>query len=127
MAHHTILGRIAYGFSPPSNCSFFMLSLLLGIALHAVPIHVPHDDVHGIATAQLPGGVEVTVIATSRDSQVLHTTDEGMSWRPVFGDGLELARADTVVWDSHSLGQRFIIGSNSGFWTFDPQTGVVEQ
>lgn len=90
-------------------------------------LHVPHDDVHGIATAQLANGTEVTVITTSRDSQVLQTSDEGLSWRPVFGEGLELARADTVIWDSHPSAQKFIIGSDYGFWTFDPITGDVEE
>ncbi len=104
-----------------------MFALFLGMAFHALNLHVPHDDVHGIATAQLASGVEVTVIATSRDSQVLHTTDRGLSWRPVFGDGLELARADIVVWDPHPDAQHFVIGGDVGIWSFDPVTGRVEK
>ena len=88
-------------------------------------LHVPHDNAHGVATAHLPNGQVETVIATQRECKVLRTRDEGLSWQPVTGGGLELGRPDVVVWDSHPIAQRFFIGTDEGIFSYDPMTGVV--
>lgn len=116
-----------------------MLSLLLLVSSVVLPPadvmasvrtlelpHVPHDNAHGVATAHLPGGVVETIIATQRECKVLRTRDEGLSWEPVRGAGLELGRADLVIWDGHPSGQRFLIAADEGIWSYDPMTDSVQ-
>ena len=90
-------------------------------------VHVPHDDVHGIATADISGGIRETVITTQAANRVLRTRNNGLTWETVHGDGLELAMADLVVWDAHPSGQRFLIGTNLGIWAYDPLTEQVSE
>ncbi len=102
-----------------------MLSLFLFSPLLNAP-HVPHDNAHGVATAHLPNGTVETIIATQRECKVLRTRDEGLSWEPVRGAGLELGRADIVLWDPHPDGQRFLIAADEGVWTYDPVAETVQ-
>ncbi len=88
-------------------------------------LHVPHDDVHSVATVDLPGGIRETIITTQLACRVLKTRDGGLSWTTVRGGGLELARADLVVWEPILNGGRFLIGTNIGLYSYDPLTGEV--
>ncbi|MBC8406031.1 MAG: hypothetical protein H8E15_12440 [Planctomycetes bacterium] len=114
--------------------ALLLITLLLGSPAFELPysngraaLHVPHDDVHAIATADLPGGIRETLITTQLACRVLRTRDNGLSWQTVSGAGLELARADLVVWDHHPNGGRFIIGTSLGFWSYDPSSGQTVQ
>ncbi len=98
------------------------LSLLLSLPL----LHVPHDNAHGVASALLPNGQIETVIATQRECRVLRTRDEGLSWQPVAGAGIELGRPDVVIWDPHPATPRFLIGTDAGIWSYEPLTDVVQ-
>jgi hypothetical protein len=102
------------------------MSPLFALFILLLPnLHVPHDDAHGVATAHLANGQIETLIVTQQESKVLRTRDEGLSWEPVSGDGLELGRPDAVVWDPHPNAQRFIIGTDEGIWSYDPISGEV--
>ncbi|MBC8404227.1 MAG: hypothetical protein H8E15_03290 [Planctomycetes bacterium] len=103
------------------------MSPLFALFILLLPkLHVPHDDAHGVATAQLANGQIETLIVTQQESKVLRTRDEGLSWEPVSGDGLELGRPDAVVWDPHPNGQHFVIGTDEGIWSYDPYSGEVQ-
>ena len=88
-------------------------------------LHVPHDDVHSVATADLPGGVRESVITTQLACRVLKTRDGGLSWQTVRGGGLELARSDYAIWDPFLNGGRFLIGTSLGVYSYDPATNLV--
>lgn len=108
-----------------------MIPLLLTLPFflnHSSPVfHVPHDNAHGVASALLPTGQIETVIATQRECRVLRTRDDGLSWEPVAGDGLELGRPDVVVWDPSLSTPRFLIGTDIGVWSYSPISGVVQR
>lgn len=115
----------------PMVCTF-LLSVFAGTAALELPhssskgaFHVPHDDVHSIATVDLDGGERETIITTQLACRVLKTRDGGLSWTAVRGGGLELARADLAVWEPILNGGRFLIGTNIGMFSYDPATGDV--
>lgn len=101
-----------------------VLLLILTPALFA---HTPHDNVHAIASADLPNGQRMMVMSTRSHGRILRSIDNGLSWKVVRGDGLELCRVDRIVWDNHRHGQRFLIGGNRGIWAYDPVTNVVTE
>lgn len=103
----------------------FIPSLLL--FLTGGSLHLPHDDVHGVATGILADGTRETVIATVQACRVLKTRDNGLSWETVHGDGLELARADHIIFDPNPLNRRFLIGTNKGVWVYDPATQITKR
>jgi photosystem II stability/assembly factor-like uncharacterized protein len=110
----------------------FLLSLFVGMPALEVPhssskaaLHVPHDDVHSVATADLSSGERESIITTQLACRVLKTRDGGLSWQTVRGGGLELARADFAVWDPYLNGGRFLIGSNIGVFSYDPISSQV--
>ncbi len=104
--------------------SFLFIPILLCTSSGA---HTPHDNVHAIATADLSSGIRQTLMSTRSHGRVLRSEDNGMSWHAVRGDGLERARADRIVWDSHPDGQRFLIGTNRGVWAYDPVTNTTTE
>ena len=96
--------------------------LLLSSALFA---HTPHDNVHAVATADLANGQRMLLMSTRSHGRILRSVDNGLSWKVLHGDGLELCRVDRVVWDGHRDGQRFLIGGNRGVWAYDPARETV--
>ena len=105
---------------------FPFLSTLLILLGGASSLHVPHDDVHSVAIGLLADGTQETLITTSAACRVLRTRDGGLSWQTVHGDGLEMARADFVVFDPHPLSRKFFIGTNQGVWSYSPDMGLVQ-
>ena len=103
-----------------------ILSLPFFLSTTTPNIHVPHDNAHGVASVLLPNGQVETIIATQRECRVLRTRDDGLSWQPVAGAGLELGRPDVVIWDTHRSTSRFLIGTDIGIWSYTPTTGEVE-
>lgn len=100
--------------------------LLLATLFPNLPeIHVPHDNAHGVASAELPNGQIETLIATQRECRVLRTRDEGLSWQPVAGAGIELGRPDVVIWDPHPGTPRFLIGTDIGIWSYEPLSDTI--
>jgi hypothetical protein len=51
--------------------------------------HNPHDDCHDLAVAPLPGGGQEWVVVWSDRYKVQRSTDNGFTWTPISGLGLD--------------------------------------
>ncbi|MBC8330187.1 MAG: hypothetical protein ISR76_07630 [Planctomycetes bacterium] len=101
-------------------------STLLSVCLAAAsPLHLPHDDVQDVACGFGPGGQIEIVVAANAFSKVIRSTDLGLSWIPVAGDGLEFRDSNVVEYWPRASAPRYWIGTDQGVWSYSPATGAV--
>ena len=101
-------------------------SLLLLVApILAQERHMPHDSGHSIATRALPaGGLEI-VAASGPTLRAQVSTDDGISWTALRGDGLEATQILSVVWLGPPA-NLYLLAAEDGVWAWDPnQTETV--
>ncbi|TAH34295.1 MAG: hypothetical protein EYC70_15195 [Planctomycetota bacterium] len=106
------------------------LFLTLAAALPAVAQqrHLPHDS--GFSVAVAPGaegagnGLHI-LVAGDDPVRCVRSVDDALSWTAVTGAGLERTLARDVVYYATASARRFLIGSESGVYACDPDTGVV--
>ncbi|KAA3609030.1 MAG: hypothetical protein DWQ01_10635 [Planctomycetota bacterium] len=72
-----------------------------------------------------PQGSQEIVLATNDSSRVLHSYDDGLTWLTLYGDGLENAKAEEVVYYPGPPNPMYVIGAREGVWSYDPATGIV--
>jgi len=100
-----------------------LATALLGLTAWTAAPHVPHDDVHAIAMAPLAGGGVEVVIATNSHAKFLRSTDLGLSWQPIAGDGLGFEQGTAVTYWDHPTDPRFFLGTTGGVWSYRPGSG----
>ena len=106
-----------------------LLPLLLGTFLVvpclAADVHLPHDNAVDVACGPAPGGGVEIVSTTNEHTKVIRSTDAGLSWSPVSGEGLELYEPLQVEYWPHPTTPRYFIGTDDGVWVYDPNAGSV--
>ena len=86
--------------------------------------HIPHDNANDVAVRRTSGGWEI-VVAVNERAKVLRSTDLGLRWEPVAGEGLERHMPLAVEHWPHASRECFLLGTSGGVWTYDPASGAV--
>jgi hypothetical protein len=109
------------------------MSLILSLAVlvggsFGTTFHTPHSEASSVAFAKLANGQTEILLISRKDSKVLKSLDQGFTWNPVAGQGLDKVEAHRVVYyEVPATGEkRFIIGTDNGIWQYMPETDVVE-
>lgn len=87
--------------------------------------HIPHDAVHGVAVAPLPGGDREIVAVLNDYSRVLRSGDDGLSWEVLAGAGLETTVPCDVVHYPRGSVARFFIATSEGVWAYEPASRLL--
>ncbi|RMH05309.1 MAG: hypothetical protein D6702_00540 [Planctomycetota bacterium] len=102
-------------------------ALAAGLCPAADPVpHIPHAVVRDVAFAPLPGGGSEMIACMSDETRVLRSLDEGLSWIPLAGAGLDRHEPTRVEYWPAAGGGRFLIGTEEGVWAYFPASGVVQ-
>lgn len=101
------------------------MPLLPALAVLLPLLHLPHDDVHAVAVGPGPnGGLEI-VLASNSHVKFLRSTDLGLSWSTIAGDGLGFTQGTAALYWNHPTDPRFFLGTRSGVWTVRPGAQAV--
>ncbi|MBL7007884.1 MAG: hypothetical protein ISR76_02725 [Planctomycetes bacterium] len=101
------------------------LSFALAVCLTVPFPHIPHAVVRDLAIAPAAGGGHEMVVCMSDETRVLHSYDEGLSWLPLAGGGLDRFEPTRVEYWPHATDPRFLIGTEGGVFCYRPATGEV--
>ncbi len=105
--------------------SSILLAMAVGLVTPAP--HIPHAVIRDVAFAPSTGRTSRELVACmSEETRVLHSFDEGLSWLPLAGGGLDRFEATRVEYWPDSTDPCFVIGTEGGAFRYRPATGEVE-
>ncbi len=102
------------------------LSIALSVCLATAAPHIPHAVVRDLAVAPAPGGGHEMVACMSEETHVLRSYDEGLSWLPLSGGGLDRHEPTRVEYWPDAAQPSFLIGTDGGVFRYHPASGLVE-
>ena len=101
----------------------FLLPISFDLALQQR--HIPHDSSFAVAIGRSGGGGLETVATGDDPVRFIRSSDDQLTWSVLSDAGMERSIGREVAWYETPAGGVFLIGTDNGVYSYDPNTGQL--